>query len=212
MPFSASDNIIGGTNAADANTIAFNSGDGVFAEGGSRNSILRNSIHDNQPPAAGSGLGIDLAPDGVTPNDSGDPDTGANGLQNFPELFFAHSSETKSVVSGSLNSQANNTYRLEFFANDICDPSNNGEGQRFLGIENVTTDGSGNAFFGATVSLAPAFSGEWITATATLDPAGADTNDDTSEFAACVPCDPCPDEPPPTAMALDCDGLLLGSS
>ena len=104
-----------------------------------------NSIFSN------GGLGIDLNRDGVTPNDPGDPDTGPNNLQNFPVLTSVSSGGGNTTIIGTLNSNANTTYRIEFFANDTLDPSGNGEGQSFLGSTNVTTDGSGNASFNVIV-------------------------------------------------------------
>ena len=53
-----------------ANTIAHNDLDGVFVSGGPTNTITGNSIYSN------GGLGIDLAPNGVTPNDVEDGDSG----------------------------------------------------------------------------------------------------------------------------------------
>jgi hypothetical protein len=81
--------------------------------------------------------------------------------------------------AGSLNSAASTTYRLEFFASSALDASGYGEGQRYLGFTNVTTNASGHAVFGATLAVALT-AGEWVTATAT-----SPTND-TSEFGVGV--------------------------
>jgi hypothetical protein len=116
---------------------------------------------------------------GLTPNDPLDVDAGANGLQNFPVLTAAQSDGMMTTtIEGSLNSAPNASYRLEFFANDLCDPSGHGQGQTFLGDATVMTDAGGNAAF-AVVLPAPAEEGQFITATAT-DLAG-----NTSEFSAC---------------------------
>ena len=79
-------------------------------------------------------------------------------------------------VTGTLNSTASTTFRVELFSNTACDSSGNGEGALFLGAVSVTTDGSGNGSF----PLFPTPGGGFITATAT-DPAN-----NTSEFSACV--------------------------
>jgi YD repeat-containing protein len=170
----AANNTVGGTVAGAGNEIANNNGAGVLIYAGDGNAVLGNSLHDN------ASLGIDLYPPlGVTANDPGDADSGTNNLQNFPVLSSAGSDGSSTTVSGTLNSEANGTYRIEFFANAGCDPSGYGEGQTYLGFTSVTTNGSGDASFNVTLPVASA-AGSSLTATAT------DATNDTSEFSACV--------------------------
>ncbi len=174
---STTNNQIGGTLAGAGNTIAFSVGIGVdvISGAGSGNSVLGNSIHSN------GAVGIDLNGDGVTANDVGDGDTGPNDLQNFPILGRARTDDFSSVtVSGTLNSTAGTTFRVEFFASSTADPSGFGEGERFLGFATVTTNASGDASFTQTLSASVA-PGEVITATATNSATG-----DTSEFSASI--------------------------
>ena len=174
---STTNNQIGGTVAGAGNTIAFNDGIGVdlISGAGTGNSVLGNSIHSNGV------LGIDLAGDGVTANDVGDGDTGENNLQNFPTLTSARTDDFGSVsVSGTLNSTASATFRVEFFASSAADASGHGEGERYLGFATVTTNSSGDASFSQTLAVSLA-AGEVITATATNS-----TTDDTSEFSASI--------------------------
>ena len=99
----ATDNLIGGTSSAARNIVAYNADQGVYiAENTTaRNGVLGNNIHDNGE------LGIDLTYDTVpTPNDAGDADTGANGLQNFPVLTSAVTDGAEVRISGTLNSTA----------------------------------------------------------------------------------------------------------
>ena len=168
----AHDNTIGGMMASARNNIAFNAADGISVSSGTGNAILSNDIFSN------AGLGIDLGDDGVTPNDLGDGDTGANKLQNFSILTLA-TSGSSITIEGMLNSTPNTKFRLEFFANTECDPSGYGEGETFLGFIDVTTDGSGNVAFTVTFpDTVPG--GHFITATAT------DPNSNTSEFSQCL--------------------------
>ena len=162
----ASTNMIGGLTADAANQIAFNTTIGVVVgQSSSDNAILGNSIHHNGT------LGIDLIGNGVTPNDPGDADEGANNLTNFPELAAAIGG-----VQGTLNSIPDTTFRIEFFGNTACDASGNGEGALFLGATAVTTDGTGNA----TIPFFAAAAGQVVTATAT------DSSNNTSEFSNCA--------------------------
>ena len=163
-------NKIGGEATGEGNTIAFNLGGVEIQAGSTNNSILSNSIFSNTQ------LGIDI--DGnniVTANDVGD----TNGLQNFPVLTSANTKDGTTTIVGSLNSTPNKTLRLEFFSNSIVDASGYGEGEKFLGFQNVTTDSNGNASF--TINLTtPAMAGEFISATAT------DSNNNTSEFSQAI--------------------------
>ncbi len=188
----AGSNTIGGTSPGDGNIIAFNLGAGVLIKGipfGSTgavgNRVVGNSIFNN------GGLGIDLGGDGVTPNDPGDADSDpdANNLQNFPVLASAVVPAGGTItLSGALNSTPNTSdFRIEFFANTVCNGGVNGgaqaddhgEGEAFLGFTHVSTDGSGDGSFSMTLSATVA-TGAFITATAT-DPSG-----NTSEFSQCV--------------------------
>ena len=183
---STRDNSIGGTAAGAGNIIAYNGGDGVSFEdphAGSGNTILGNSIFSNGTSA--QHLGIDLSDGGVTPNDAGDADGGANNQQNFPVLSSFSSSGGSTTINGTLNSLPNTTFRVEFFINNACEPSGHGEGQTFLGLQNVTTDASGNAGFNPSFPITVA-GGQFFTATATrLDTSTTPaTPTDTSEFSA----------------------------
>ena len=200
-------NTIGGTSAGAGNTIANNSLGGVNLAGdpgfgigaaGAGNAILRNSIYAN------AGAGIDLSgnptafTDGITPNDTTDPDTGPNNLQNFPVLSSATTDDSTTTVAGSLNSLASTTYRLEFFANASADASGYGEGETYLGSTTVTTDGSGDASFSAS-SLTATTVGYSISATASQDLGGG--NFSTSEFSADVTATAPPSPPAPAPSA-----------
>ena len=170
----ARDNVIGGIASGAGKTIFFNGGDGVsvftFSGDIAGNSILSNSISSN------AGRGIDLSRDGVSLNDAGDGDTGANNLQNFPVLDTATAGSV--TIEGSLNSAASTEFRIEFFTNSSCDASGHGEGETFLGFTTVTTDGAGDASFVAPFP-ADVPAGQFVTATAT------DPDNNTSEFSLC---------------------------
>ena len=105
------DTAIGGTSLGQGNVIAFNGGSSGYnvrlQNSGSlspkRNAILGNSIY-------GPGTrGISL--DGFTINDLLDADTGANELQNHPQLTRAL---TTGLVSGALDSTASSSFTVEY--------------------------------------------------------------------------------------------------
>ncbi len=183
----APNDLIGGTTAGAGNIIAFNgagSGQGCGIEmivgSAIGNAILGNSIFANtsKGTTAGRGLGIDLGLDGVTLNDVGDADSGPNNLQNFPVIKSVTNSGGMTTITGTLNSIANTTYRIEFFANDAIDPTGYGEGQTFIGFKDVTTNGSGNVSFNASFTQIGAE--QRVTATAT------DPNNNSSEFSGSI--------------------------
>src|SRR5207248_11730537 len=160
------------TGAGAGNLIAHNGTNGVsiYDNPAINNSILGNSIFAN------AALGIDLQTEnGVTLNDTGDADDGPNHLQNFPVLTSVTSSGGMTTIAGRLNSTANTTFRIEFFANDSIDPSGYGEGQIFLGFVNTTTNASGDATFSKGFTQIGA--NQRVTATAT------DPSNNTSEFS-----------------------------
>lgn len=170
----SSGNVIGGTGAGEANLIRSSTGDGisVLSATAVANMISGNVIHSN------SGLGIDLGNDGVTVNDVGDADTGANNLLNTPVLTSVETNGVNFVtIGGTLNLAASTTYRLEFFSSVSQDGSGYGEAETFIGFADVTTDAAGFASFNE-VFTTPVAVGEFVTSTA-RDPAN-----NTSEFSA----------------------------
>lgn len=163
-----SKNTVGGTTAAARNVISDNAGSGVSVVGtdATGNRVLVNSTFSN------GGLGIDLADDGPTANDSGDTDAGPNNLQNKPVLASAKKSATgTTTIKGTLASTPNATFRVQLFSN----PSGTDEGKTLLGTRSVTTDGSGKASFSLSTTKKITL-GQNITATG---PGG-----NTSEFSA----------------------------
>jgi len=146
-------------------------GVGVFEEAsGSANGnrILSNSIFSN------GGQGIDLGDNGPTANDPGDTDTGANHLQNFPELTSATTTSGTTTIQGTLESRPGEFYTIQFFSSPRGD-----EGRTFIGQKTVFTDDpSGIASFTFKPANAVA-AGQIVTATATRQ-----ATRDTSEFSA----------------------------
>ncbi len=170
-------NLIGGDTAAEGNTIAGNDAKGVIITGTSAdaNAIIGNSITGN------AGIGIDLATDGVTPNDPGDADTGPNGLVNFPEIDRVQRVAGNLLVDFTLDVPAGD-YRIELFASTTADPSGHGEGEKLLGAATITHTGSGTETFSMSVTSSAAI----LTLTATED-LGGGSYGASSEFSAAVP-------------------------
>ncbi len=184
---------VGGSNntISGGNVIANNGGDGVTVLTFTGNRVQSNSIHSN------GGLGIDLGNDGVTANDGGDGDLGANDLQNFPTVTIASTSGTGTTVGATYVGQPNTFYSFEFYASPSCDSSGNGEGARVMGGGSFASI-SGNIGFAIALPTL-AYVGEVVTATTTAITAG-----NTSEFSLCFTVQPC-------AGDLDCDSVLDGT-
>ena len=83
------------------------------------------------------------------------------------------------IVTGTLNSNSNTTFTLDFYTNSICDASGHGEGELYLGTGQVTTDVAGDASFEISVA-GYAANGDFISTTATH------SDGSTSEFSMCV--------------------------
>ena len=168
---SANDNLIGGTEDGAGNVIAYSGNDGVSILRGQGNGVLGNSIFSNGL------LGIQLK-------------QGGNHWQPAPELTSAVSDGESTLVTGTLASDPNTAYTLEFFANAQCSASGDGEGERLLGRTEVVTGDDGTADFSASFDTA-VDAGQYVTATAT------DPGNNTSQFSACVVV-----TPPPTPNAV----------
>ena len=82
---------------------------------------MRNSIRGN-PIFYNGLLGIDNARLGVTKNDPGDADTGANELQNFPFISSVDYGSDTLTAHGILKSVAGTTFDLDFYESPSCTP------------------------------------------------------------------------------------------
>ncbi len=154
------------------NEVAWSDGPGIVVLD-DRVALLRNALHDNDE------LGIDLDWDGLTPNDPGDADVGANLLQNTPVLAIP----TGSKVPWTLDSTPSTKYLLEVFASTSCDPSGSGEATEYLASTTVATAANGQGAGTLKLLTAPA-PGTVLTATVTeLDAAGKPQR--TSELSSC---------------------------
>jgi hypothetical protein len=182
----ADQSVIGGIRPdTAANKIAFNHGDGVTVSSGEGNAIRGNAIYAN------AGLGIDLGPDGVTANDSGDWDGGGNRLQNFPVIRGVTFASGQTTIRGKLDSAASQTFDIDLYRSRSASGAEP-EARRYLGSTRVKTDRSGGATFALVVGGRVAR--RHLTATATPL-----RTLDTSEFGAAKP------EITPDAAAWDGD-------
>lgn len=163
-------NLIGGATNGLGNVIGGNGHNGITVNSGVRNALLENIIINN------GALGIDLGNDGVTLNDDGDVDSGANNLQNFPVLTDAVSADGTTTINGTLTSDINQSMRVEFYLNDLADPSGYGEGQQYIGSTVFAVHGSGPESFTASFPLTATFT-QFVTAIAT------DQRGNSSEFS-----------------------------
>ena len=165
----ASGATIGGPAAGEGNVIAHNGNAGVAILG----SVSGDAIRGNSIFANGT-VGIDLAADGVTANDAGDVDTGANGRQNYPILSSATPQvPSGTAVLGKFDSMASTAYTLDFYVNPACAgrPHDFEEGLLYLGSTDVVTDGAGHADVDELLAYTIE-AGQPVTMTAT-DPAGS---------------------------------------
>jgi CSLREA domain-containing protein len=169
----------GGACTGACNLIAFNAFQGVLVRSGNANRITRNSIYLNSQVDIHL-LTNDLDQNFLNPvqNDNCDADTGGNNLQNYPLITSVSSSGGSTTVAGTLNSEPNITYTVEFFANDAGNSNGYGPGKTFIGATNITTNSTCNASFNAVLSVALSPT-QVVTATA-IGPGG------TSEFSPWV--------------------------
>ena len=158
-------------NTIDTNTIANNGGNGVTVwehpsnvTNADRNIITQNSIYDNTL------IGIDLADDGVTANDVGDPDTGPNEELNFPVIMSANCTAGNTTISGTIDIDTPpDNATIEVFKARL-DPTNYGEGEIYLGSTNPDVIGNW------VITVTGLSASDLVTATTT------DMNNNTSEF------------------------------
>ncbi len=199
----SSNNVIGGTEVGDGNTIAFNGtpqttsdpnklrGHGVVVaefpdlDGQPNttitgNAILANAINGNFGP------GIDLGHDGTTANDLGsqqplvfpDTDSGPNTLQNVPDLAALI---FENQLVGRLHSTPNASFHIQFFLNELVDVLEGSEGAKYLGFIDVVSDATGTILFTAPpFTVGPT---QVVTATASRR-LGDGTLLETSEFSS----------------------------
>lgn len=171
---SSTGNTIGGTVAGAGNLIAYNFLNGVNVVNGSGHAILGNQIHSNTT------LGINLGTAGVTSNDTGDGDSGANNLINFPVIYSVTISSGNVTITGEARPGA----IVEFFESPDA-AGVNGEGQTFIGRGMVSGSTAGTLDatarqFSFTFAVGTLVPGDRVTATAT------DASNNTSEFAVTV--------------------------
>lgn len=134
-----------------------------------RNIITRNSIYSNFK------LGIDLNEDGVSANDAGDLDVGANQTLNTPVITYAVTSGGQDTIRGTLMIDTNPMQAtVEIFKAQPC-VAGSGQGRVYIG--SATPDAMGNWTAILTGQLA---AGDSVTATA------IDTVKNTSEFSVTV--------------------------
>ncbi len=166
--------------ASNINLISYNDDGGIVVtmnpSGTSYpNHFEGNIIRDN------GGLAIDLGANGLTPNDAGDTDQGANMLTNFPVLQHAVGGPNGRIAGYLQSYPGSDTIRqdITFYYATSCDPSGHGEGGAIIGTASVPGDASGNYPFVIDLTGLPTTG--YVTAVAT------NGDGQTSEYSNCLP-------------------------
>ncbi|MFN2443288.1 MAG: right-handed parallel beta-helix repeat-containing protein, partial [Thermoanaerobaculia bacterium] len=186
------------------NVIAFNNGPGVLLDNGAQNNtIYGNLIRENTKEGVlvtdsalggntitendillNGALGVDLGGtvaggDGETAND-GFSGAGPNDLADYPIITSAvydGSTNTTTIQGTYQDSNYPQSVRIEVFSNDAPDPSDFGEGESYLGFDDILITGFPDVW---TYVHTGDLSGMFATANATLQ------NGSTSEFSEAV--------------------------
>lgn len=185
------------------NRIAFNGGNGVYIPNVTPNSSgnpgLKNTL-DSNLIYGNAQLGIDLHEAGITPNDPGDTDDGANLRQNFPDQLRVRSVvssatevdgelrplQTTITVGGKLSSKPNTNYLVHsyFYPNSQCTGNQAGvepfPNSKFF----VQTGADGTKDFTIDLTFPGNVTAGVINTTATAQD-GPDVKN-TSEFSPCL--------------------------
>lgn len=163
---------IGGLSFARRNIIAHGAPGIAFVSTSTQNvAILSNGMFRN----LGKDIDLTNTPSQRLPNDALDADTGANGLQNHPQICKVVRVNGNTVtISGWLRSTPNMTFTIQLFSTN---PGGGGcDSDTIVATFPVTTDANGDATFVGT------YPGLWyvnFNATAT------DANNNTSEVSSC---------------------------
>lgn len=175
----------------------------------SKISVIGNQIYGNTtggPIPSADGLGIDIYTAtiadifsqptfadyqaesytqlGPTPNDPTDTDTGPNNYINFPVINSVDQNNLNLSVNFNLDAldSPTNQYRVEFFANDVADPSGYGEGQTYLGYTTVSP--GNNQIANLSLPAGTNLTGKVLSATTTaIDNTTTSGFGSTSEFS-----------------------------
>ncbi len=199
---SANNNAIGGLGAGEGNVIVNNGRAGIqvdFSVGASvstGNALLSNSIYNN------GGLAITLDFAGVTANDLGDGDAGANNLQNFPVLTSVTRQGSTFTATGTLNSAANSTYTIQVYGSSTGDVSGHGEAEFLIGTATVVTDASGDASYSLVFNAS-------VSASAVISATATDAAGNTSEMSLNIVPVVLPDNAAPVVTSLSGPNLGL---
>jgi len=161
--------------------IAYNGGAGVFVEGDSSGvDLIAAGIGRN------GGLGFDLTPRGVNPQNPVQPDVGPNEALNAPVLTSLDFNPANSALTihGTLDTPPNSQIELHFYRSDTCNASGYGDGQQDFDFVNVTTDATGHAEFTRNTQV---LANSYITAfSRRFASAPADSTIIVSEFSNCL--------------------------
>lgn len=165
------------------NTVAYNAGDGINV---SRDADIVD--HGLNSTFANTGLGINVHPNGINPNDLDTGASGPNRGQNYPVLASAAGGSAAGSVTGTLQS-ANGTYEITVYRSTSCDASGHGEGRTFVGaatatISNGTSSDDGTTPFTATLNSNSSLQGQFLTAIAAVR--GGPDDGASSEYSACI--------------------------